>query len=65
MKKKEIKELSNKSKKELFNLLLSLRKELKNIEVEKNAGKLKNTAIIGKKKKEVARILTALNNTKE
>lgn len=60
MKKSEIKQLSSKSKKELDKILRELREEIAKLVLERNAPKSKNTAVLGQKKKEIARILTFL-----
>lgn len=57
----EIKNIDNKSEKELKNLLKSQREELLELRSKKEMGHLKKTHKLGKTKKNIARILTALN----
>jgi large subunit ribosomal protein L29 len=59
MKKKEIKKLSND---ELKNKISSLKKDLFNIRFKKVNGQLEDTAKINQIKKDVAKVLTKLNN---
>lgn len=58
----EIKNIENKSEKELKNLLKSQREELLELRSKKEMGHLKKTHKLGEAKKNIARILTALNN---
>lgn len=60
MKKREIKELRSKNLKELTQSLKNLKSELAKIIIERNARRLKNTALVRGKKKDVARILTVI-----
>lgn len=58
MKKNQIKEIALKSKEELFKLLSQLKSEAAAIEIEHSSRKLKNVALLGEKKKTIARVLT-------
>ena len=60
MKRKEVRELIQKTKEELMSKLQGLKKDIEKMNVEKGARKLQNTATIGQKKKDIARILTVL-----
>ncbi|OGG00120.1 50S ribosomal protein L29 [Candidatus Gottesmanbacteria bacterium RBG_13_37_7] len=60
MKKKEIKELAFKSVKELSETIGKLRKEIKRIMMDQASGKLKNVSLVREKKKDIARLLTAV-----
>jgi large subunit ribosomal protein L29 len=57
----EIKNINNKSEQELENLLKSEREELLKLRSKKEMGHLKKTHKLKKAKKNIARILTALN----
>lgn len=52
--------LSGLSVEELTNLLMTAKKELMGLNLKKSSGDVKDTSAIAKKKKEIARILTAL-----
>lgn len=58
MKKSKIKELSDQTIPELQKQLVHLRADMARITLEKNAGRLKDVSLLGKRKAEVARILT-------
>jgi large subunit ribosomal protein L29 len=60
----KIVELRKKDKKELEKSVKDLRKKLSDLRFKFSSGKLKNTKEIHNFKKEVARILTILNETK-
>ena len=60
MKRKEARELVQKTKEELMSKLQELKKDIEKMNVEKGARKLQNTAFPGQKKKDIARILTVL-----
>jgi len=55
------KELRTKSLNELFKLLEEERKKLFNLRLEKSLGKLKQTHLIKMTRKNIARILTIIN----
>jgi len=55
------KELRNRDHKELKEILLSSRKKLSEMTFEFSAKKLKNVKEVGNLKKEIARILTVIN----
>lgn len=57
------KELRDMDKQELVDKETSLRQELFNLRFQKATGQLGNTAMIGKTKKELARVKTILNET--
>lgn len=57
----KIKETTKKSEKELKRMLLEKRERLRNLSFDSAQGKLRNTSQIGKIKKDIARILTILN----
>jgi len=54
-------ELTGKSISELYDSLILLKKELLGLRIQKSMSKLQNTAQIRKGKKDVARIMTRLN----
>ncbi len=54
-------ELIGKSISELYDSLILLKKELLGLRIQKSMSKLQNTAQIRKSKKDVARIMTRLN----
>ena len=54
-------ELTGKSISELYDSLILLKKELLGLRIQKSMSKLQNTAQIRKSKKDVARIMTRLN----
>ena len=60
MKKNEIKDLYAKKPAELINQLKDLSLEFKKTSLELNLGKQKNTNILGRIKKDIARIKTVL-----
>jgi len=59
-----ISELKTKSETELRHLLDELRKTLRNLKFDLSAGKIKNVRLTRKTKKEIAQILTFLNQKK-
>lgn len=59
-----IKQLKNKSTKELEEMAKKLRREVATIELEKRMGKHKDLRVISKKRDDVARILTVLKAQK-
>lgn len=61
MKKREIKELTQKSKEELVTMVKKYRQELVKLKLEKSVGKLKDSQAINKKRHDIARIKTILN----
>ncbi len=61
MKAKEIRDIDNQ---ELVEKESSLRQELFNLRFQKATGQLGNTAMIGKTKKDLARVKTILNELK-
>lgn len=65
MKTKDKKELFTKSKEELQNLLKETRQALLTLQLEIAQNKLKNTRSIFFKKKDIARMLTALREREE
>ena len=62
MKKREIKELFLKSEVELKKQLQELKADMAKLVLERSSGKFKNTAVLGEKKKDVARILTIIHH---
>lgn len=62
MKAKELREIDSQ---ELVEKETSLRQELFNLRFQKATGQLGNTAIIGKTKKDLARVKTVLNELKK
>lgn len=58
-------ELKTKSKEELYKLLLDSSKKLQELKFNLAAGKVKNVRSVRALKKEIARILTLLNEMKE
>lgn len=60
MKRNELKEIKLKDPKELKVMLKDLKKEIAKLIVERASGKTKNVALIGQKRKDVARILTII-----
>lgn len=60
MKRNELKEIKLKDPKELKVMLVDLKKEIAKLIVERASGKTKNVALIGQKRKDVARILTII-----
>lgn len=65
MKRSELKQLRNKSKEELEKLLLDSSKKLQDLKFNLAVGKVKNVRSIKVLKKDIARILTILNEMKE
>jgi len=61
----ELKGLKSKSKEELYKLLLDSSKKLQDLKFNLAAGKVKNVRSIRALKKDIARILTLLNEMKE
>jgi large subunit ribosomal protein L29 len=61
----ELKGLKSKSKEELYKLLLDSSKRLQDLKFNLAAGKVKNVRSIRALKKDIARILTLLNEMKE
>ncbi len=59
------KELRLKSLNELFKILEEERKKLFNLKLEKNLGKLKQTHLIKMTRKNIARILTVINEKRK
>ncbi len=64
MKRNEIQKLKEKNQTELAKDLGVLRDNLRSLKFDVNSGKLKNSNIIKEAKKEIARILTFLNQQK-
>jgi len=62
MKAKELREIDSQ---ELVEKEASLRQELFNLRFQKATGQLGNTAVIGKTKKDLARVKTILNELKK
>lgn len=62
MKRKEFEQLKNKPEAELAKTLKSLRDELWNLKKDLVAGKVSNVRKIREIKKDIARILTIMNN---
>jgi ribosomal protein L29 len=60
MKSKQIKELKQKNKEELILQVHKLAEELVKLKMEKQAGRLKNTQLIKKKKHDLAVVKTTL-----
>lgn len=60
----EVAELRQKSKPELQKLLIDNREKLRQLRFDLDSGKVKNVREIRKIKKEIARILTLLQETK-
>jgi len=60
MKRKEIKELFSLSAPELDSRIASIQTDLKNFQIEKKVGKLKNSNLMGQKKKDIARLKTVI-----
>ena len=57
----DIKDLRQKNKKELHDLLLNLREKLRQLRFDLEAGKVKNIRELHEVKKDIARILTITN----
>ena len=62
--KKDLREIANKTEKELMDLLKTKREELFNLVIDNKQNKLKNTRSIYNSRKEIARILTLINEKK-
>jgi len=60
MKRKGIKELFSLSAPELESRIASIQTDLKNFQIEKKVGKLKNSNLMGQKKKDIARLKTVI-----
>ncbi|HOK17485.1 MAG TPA: 50S ribosomal protein L29 [Candidatus Paceibacterota bacterium] len=60
----KIKELKNKKSDELLNLLADSRKKLAELKINLASGKVKNVKAVKMLKKDIARILTILNEMK-
>lgn len=60
MKRRDVKDLSTKSKEELMQMLTQLREEMKKNTLEIAMRKLKNVSVLREKKKDIARILTKI-----
>lgn len=60
MKRRDVKDLSTKSKEELMQMLTQLREEMKKNTLEIAMRKLKNVSFLREKKKDIARILTKI-----
>ncbi len=58
-------ELRNKTLPELFKLLDEERKKLFNLQIDKSLGKLKQTHLIKMTRKNIARILTVINEKRK
>jgi large subunit ribosomal protein L29 len=61
MKKQQLNEIKNKSIKDLKTLVNSLKKEIANLNMDLKLGKLKNVRAISAKRKDVAQVLTIVN----
>ena len=61
MKRNKIKELSEKTIGELTHQLNAVKLDIARLVMEKNRRRLKDVALIGKKRKEIARILTFIS----
>ncbi|WP_032112429.1 50S ribosomal protein L29 [Candidatus Paracaedibacter symbiosus] len=57
-------ELTTKTASELYDSLIALKKELLGLRIQKSMGQLQNTAQIRKNRKDVARIMTRLDQLK-
>lgn len=60
MRKRELKELKNKTIKELKELIEKMEEELAKLKVEKEGGKLRNISQLREKRRDLARIKTIL-----
>ncbi|PIR42031.1 MAG: 50S ribosomal protein L29 [Candidatus Yanofskybacteria bacterium CG10_big_fil_rev_8_21_14_0_10_37_15] len=58
------KEIKNKTREELVNMFKNEKTKLSKLKFELNENKLKDASQIKKTKKDIARIMTALNNFK-
>jgi large subunit ribosomal protein L29 len=65
MKNSELKQLKSKSKEELYKLLLDSSKKLQDLKFNLAAGKVKNVRSVRALKKDIARVLTLLNEMEE
>lgn len=61
MKKQQLKDLRNKSVKDLTVSLSNLKKEVANLKINHQLGKLKNVRSISGKKRDIAQTFTVLN----
>ena len=61
---KSLKELKQKTEKELVSETVALRNEIARQELEKKANPQKDTNLIAKKRKKLAQVLTILNTIK-
>jgi len=61
----ELKQLKSKSKEELYKLLLDSSKKLQDLKFNLAAGKVKNVRSVRALKKDIARVLTLLNEMEE
>ena len=57
--------MSTENKKTLLQNILELKKKLFSLKFKKSSGDLKDTSVIKKMKKDIARLFTKLNNTQE
>jgi len=65
MKKNELQQLKNLTIKELEAILLEKKEKLRQLRFNLNAGKIKNFSEIRKTKKDIAQILTLINQKKK
>ena len=61
----QVADLKVKTDKELLDLVTNSKKELMNLRFQQKSGELKNTARKGIVRKEIARILTVMNQKKK
>lgn len=64
MKLKEVKELTNKTTADLKKMLNELHMEISKTEVDLKLGRTKNTGVLKEKKRDIARVMTVLNQKK-
>lgn len=62
MKRRDLKELTTKSKEELIKMLKEYQDEVEKITIQEKAGRLKNVMLSSQKRKDIARILTMIRN---
>lgn len=62
MKRRDLKELTTKSKEELIKMLKEYKSEVEKITIQEKAGRLKNVMLSSQKRKDIARILTMIRN---
>ena len=62
MKKKDLQQIKNKPEQELRQQVVTLKDTLWNLQKDLDSGKVKNIKEIHKAKKEIAQVLTILNN---